>query len=93
MGLLVLSRSLMRGLGLAFHFASAFVVDAALTVAQLGYENRMDPLGVGVVYPPLSWILQSAQRGDLWFSGKPVSDGTWQPQCNRDQPRRRRRKM
>ncbi|MCP4453957.1 MAG: hypothetical protein GY809_21050 [Planctomycetes bacterium] len=35
----------------------------ALTVDRLGCEYRADPLGVDVVAPRLSWILESNQRG------------------------------
>jgi hypothetical protein len=36
----------------------------AMTVENLNCEHRVDPLGVDVVQPQLSWTLQSARRGD-----------------------------
>ena len=73
---------------------------AAMTVAQHGCEQRENPLGVDVEQPCLSWILESARRGerqaayqviaastssllnqntgDLWDSGKVMSDDTIQ---------------
>lgn len=72
----------------------------AMSVAQLGCESRIDPLGVDVAQPRLNWILLSSQRGDrqtayqilaassqvllegdhgdLWDSGKVVSNETLQ---------------
>jgi hypothetical protein len=73
---------------------------AAMTVTDLGCEHRVNPLGIDLFQPRLSWILQSSQRGDrqtayqvlaassqalldknkgdLWDSGKVVSDETIQ---------------
>ena len=37
---------------------------AAMTVTRLGCEQRENPLGVDLPQPRLSWVLESAQRGD-----------------------------
>ena len=37
---------------------------AALTAVNLACEDRSNPFGIDVAQPRLSWILQSAQRGD-----------------------------
>ncbi len=73
---------------------------AAATVENLNCEYYVNPLGVDVIQPQLSWTLQSDKRGDrqtayeilaassksllekdkgdLWDSGKVVSDDTIQ---------------
>ncbi len=73
---------------------------AAVTPANLQCEDRVNPVGMDVVSPRLSWILSSGQRGekqtayqilvassldklntdagDLWDSGKLISDASAQ---------------
>jgi alpha-L-rhamnosidase len=73
---------------------------AAMTVDNLACEYRVNPRGIDVTQPQLSWTLQSARRGDrqtayeilaassdvrlktdtgdLWDSGKIMSEGTIQ---------------
>jgi len=75
-------------------------VDASLKIDQLRCEYRVNPIGMDVIHPRLSWVLTSDQRGqeqtayqilvassvevlgrdegDLWNSGKILSDQTSQ---------------
>ncbi|HXS68091.1 MAG TPA: hypothetical protein VN761_04560, partial [Candidatus Polarisedimenticolia bacterium] len=83
-------------LGLSFAFLIACTAAHAASVANLRCEGLENPLGIDVVQPRLSWILESnkrdemqtayevlvasspemldANKGDLWDSGKVVSD-------------------
>jgi hypothetical protein len=46
-------------------FCLLAVKTTAMTVANLVCEGRVNPLGIDVAAPRLSWNLQSAQRGDM----------------------------
>ena len=41
----------------------AVVADSGVTVKKLRCEYAVNPLGIDVVKPRLSWVLQSNQRG------------------------------
>ena len=59
-----LARCRLRPLLLVSVLATLTLSGAAMTVTNLGCEQRINPMGVDVVQPRLSWILQSSKRGD-----------------------------
>ena len=90
---------LLAALGLAT-FSPASAAESPATAEHLRCEYRVDPLGIDVVKPRLSWEMRDARRGakqtayqvlvastpekladddgDLWDSGKVVTDQSTQ---------------
>lgn len=74
-------------MGLLAMMSIAVNVAVAATVSELRCEYLRNPLGIGEAVPRLSWIIESARRGemqtayqivvnDAWDSGKVASDAS-----------------